>query len=162
MRFLTTLPDQIHFHSDAKPLADKWVFYENINPAFRIVSPSPNPWDKEWVALATCQKFRINGISVFSRMDLTLYDPNALYYPPGNVLHLPLIRETYFGQYGFNHLPCIPLFFAPSTSNQLDCQNLWISYYLKLPHSDVNISDFVVIEYRLQPGNCAINSLFHC
>ena len=161
MRFLTTLPDQIHFHYEAKPFADKWIFYENINPAFRIVSPSPDPWHNEWLAIATCQKFRINGISVFTRMDLTLYDSNALYYPPGNVLRLPLIRETYFGQYGFNHLPCIPLFFAPSTSNQLDHQNVWISYYLKLSKSDLNISDSVVFEYRLQPGNCAINSLPH-
>jgi hypothetical protein len=72
-KFHARLPEKHHYKSIQSQSEGRWLFEDKGSSAFRLISPTPDPWDKEWTILPSKQKQKSDNSEYYYRVDFRLF-----------------------------------------------------------------------------------------
>ncbi|MCG9890927.1 MAG: hypothetical protein MH252_07615 [Thermosynechococcaceae cyanobacterium MS004] len=101
-KYLAVIPEGKHYHLlEAKD--NKWIFEDNATVGVRVISPDPNPWEKEWTIVPFKQNQKSDASIWYYRVNFKLYSPSTC-------IPVVLERERYKGYFAYTQKSPIDYF----------------------------------------------------
>jgi hypothetical protein len=95
--YLTYLPEKQFYRAIPSKKEGQWVFEDCDCPTFRIVSPKPDPWGKQWVVWTAKQRQKSSREPLNTRVDFRLYPIGS----KDKVIAAQIERETIKGYFAW-------------------------------------------------------------
>ncbi|HEY9826947.1 MAG TPA: hypothetical protein V6D19_16025, partial [Stenomitos sp.] len=123
LKVIAKLPEKEFYQPIQSNSQGKWLFEDKQTSIFRIVSPEPSPWAKEWEIVFSFQKGKSDNSLWPYRLDLRLYRGEKQNQSPKAMI----VREEIKGSFVWS-TEAAAMFFAAPTSTE----RIWIAYSVYL------------------------------
>lgn len=123
MKYIAALHDRTYYRPIQSSDGGIWLFEDKDTSAFRIKSPTPNPWDQEWLMIVGRQNNKSDRSAYPVRLLLTLKQISREEIASRNdLIRAQIEREQVKGAFAWSDRQPIQFFAFPTS------ELMWLFY----------------------------------